>query len=85
MLLERSLSAQKSCTMWMASSRARLWSQVRTEIVKFLESKGLFRGTRPNPMVLGVCSRSGDVIEPLMRPQWCVSHNALCHRLAMSM
>lgn len=47
-------------------------AQVRTTIVEFLESKGLFRGTRPNPMVLGLCSRSGDVIEPLMRPQWCV-------------
>lgn len=44
---------------------------MRKTIVEFLESKGLFRGTRPNPMVLGLCSRSGDVIEPLMRPQWC--------------
>lgn len=44
--------------------------QVRKTIVEFLEGKGLFRGTRPNPMVLGLCSRSGDVIEPLMRPQW---------------
>ena len=38
--------------------------------MEFLEGRGLFRGTRPNPMVLGLCSRSGDVIEPLMRPQW---------------
>jgi valyl-tRNA synthetase len=41
--------------------------------VEFLEGRGLFRGTRPNPMVLGLCSRSGDVIEPLMRPQWWVT------------
>ena len=41
--------------------------------MEFLESKGLFRGTQPNPMVLGQSSRSKDVIEPLMRPQWCGS------------
>ena len=51
--------------------------QVRKTIVEFLEGKGLFRGTRPNPMVLGLCSRSGDVIEPLMRPQWWVTMAAL--------
>ena len=34
--------------------------------MEFLEGRGLFRGTRPNPMVLGLCSRSGDVIEPLI-------------------
>lgn len=51
--------------------------QVRKTIIEFLEGKGLFRGTRPNPMVLGLCSRSGDVIEPLMRPQWWVTMAAL--------
>jgi len=46
--------------------------QVRRTITEFLDSKGLFRGTADNKMSLGLCSRSKDVIEPLMRPQWWV-------------
>lgn len=41
---------------------------VRNKIKKDLESMGLLRGEAPNPMRLGLCSRSKDVIEPLMRP-----------------
>ena len=37
------------------------------------DGKGLFRGKTPNKMVIGVCSRSGDIIEPLVQPQWFVS------------
>ncbi|ORY90506.1 valyl-tRNA synthetase [Syncephalastrum racemosum] len=43
---------------------------VRKQIVKDLEAKGLFVGVRDNPMTVPVCSKSGDVIEPLMKPQW---------------
>lgn len=46
--------------------------QVRRTITEFLDKKGLFRGTADNKMSLGICSRSKDVIEPLMRPQWWV-------------
>lgn len=46
---------------------------VRRTIVEFLKSKGLFRGVEDNPMRLGICSRSGDVIEPVLKPQWWVS------------
>ena len=31
---------------------------------------GLSRGEAPNPMRLGLCSRTKDVIEPLLSPQW---------------
>lgn len=34
--------------------------------------QGLLRGVADNPMRLGVCSRSGDVIEPMLKPQWYV-------------
>ena len=47
-------------------------AQVRKTITQYLESNGLFRGTADNKMSLGLCSRSKDVIEPLMRPQWWV-------------
>jgi len=46
---------------------------VRNQIIKDLEAKGLFRGKLNNPMRLGFCHRSGDVIEPLLRPQWYVN------------
>lgn len=39
----------------------------------FLKEKGLFRGTQDNQMRLGISSRSKDVIEPVLKPQWWVS------------
>ena len=47
--------------------------QARVEIVKWLEAEGLFRGTEGNAMRLGTCSRSSDVIEPVIKPQWWVN------------
>lgn len=44
----------------------------RVAVVKDLESKGLFRGVADNAMRLGICSRSNDVIEPMIKPQWFV-------------
>lgn len=46
--------------------------KTRVTIVEFLKSKGLFRGVADNAMRLGLCSRSKDVIEPLLKPQWWV-------------
>ena len=47
--------------------------EARTAVVAALQAKGLLRGTADNPMRLGLCSRSKDVIEPVMKPQWWVS------------
>lgn len=44
----------------------------RNQILKDLDAKKLFRGKSPNQMRLGFCSRSGDVIEPFLKPQWYV-------------
>ncbi len=44
----------------------------RVAITEALKAKGLFRGEKPNPMRLGVCSRTGDIIEPMLKPQWYV-------------
>ena len=47
--------------------------KARFEIVKDLTERGLFKGSRPNPgMRLGVSSRTKDVIEPVLKPQWWV-------------
>ena len=44
----------------------------RIEVEKALEAKGLLRGKEKNKMRLGICSRSGDIIEPYLTPQWWV-------------
>eukprot|EP01113_Clastostelium_recurvatum_P006197 TRINITY_DN1280_c0_g1_i1.p1 TRINITY_DN1280_c0_g1~~TRINITY_DN1280_c0_g1_i1.p1 ORF type:complete len:1101 (-),score=423.01 TRINITY_DN1280_c0_g1_i1:24-3326(-) len=49
----------------------------RNAVIKALEEKGLYRGKKPNPMRLGVCSRSNDVIEPRLMPQWWVKCDGL--------
>ena len=41
-------------------------------MVEWLKELGLFRGTEGNKMRLGLCSRSNDVIEPIIKPQWWV-------------
>ncbi|CAL8073722.1 unnamed protein product [Calicophoron daubneyi] len=35
-----------------------------------LQQLGLYHGEADNPMVVPICSRSKDVIEPLLKPQW---------------
>jgi valyl-tRNA synthetase len=42
-------------------------------VVDFLKAQGLYRGIHDNPMRLGISSRSKDVIEPLLKPQWWVA------------
>lgn len=45
----------------------------RRAVVEALKAKGLYVETKDNPMVVPVCERSGDVIEPVMKPQWWVN------------
>mmetsp|Transcript_21894 Transcript_21894/g.70740 ORF Transcript_21894/g.70740 Transcript_21894/m.70740 type:complete len:1233 (+) Transcript_21894:79-3777(+) len=47
--------------------------EARVKVTEALEAKGLFRGKSGNEMRLGICSRSKDVIEPMLKPQWWVS------------
>lgn len=54
----------------------------RVEVEKALAAQGLLRGKEPNPMSLPVCSRSGDVVEPLLKPQWWVNCKDLAKRSA---
>ncbi|XP_012938411.1 valine--tRNA ligase [Aplysia californica] len=44
----------------------------RKAVLQALKDLGLYRGTKDNPMVVPICSRSKDVIEPLLKPQWYV-------------
>ncbi|KAF1832391.1 hypothetical protein BDW02DRAFT_625714 [Decorospora gaudefroyi] len=49
----------------------------RYSVVTQLKEEGLFVKTEPNPMKVPICSRSGDVIEPIMKPQWWMRMKAL--------
>jgi valyl-tRNA synthetase len=40
----------------------------RVTIFKDLEALGLLKGKKPNPMRLGLCSKSNDIIEPYLKP-----------------
>jgi valyl-tRNA synthetase len=52
----------------------------RIAIEAALKEKGLLRGKEDNKMRLGLCSRSGDVIEPMLTPQWYVNCNSMAER-----
>lgn len=49
----------------------------RIAIEKELEEMGMLRGKVPNKMRLGLCSRSGDIIEPMTTPQWFVNCDSM--------
>lgn len=39
--------------------------------------QGLYRGSQNNEMRLGTCSRTSDVVEPMIKPQWFVNCNGM--------
>ena len=52
----------------------------RVKMEKDLEAMGLYRGKEVNKMRLGLCSRSGDIIEPMLTPQWYVNCSSMAAR-----
>lgn len=44
----------------------------RKAILVALKELGLFRNVVNNPMVVPICSRSKDIVEPIIKPQWWV-------------
>ncbi|KAI5780694.1 valyl-tRNA synthetase [Peziza echinospora] len=49
----------------------------RRVVVEKLKELGLYVEVKDNPMTVPLCSKSKDVIEPLMKPQWWVKQQAL--------
>ncbi|KAG6454903.1 valine--tRNA ligase [Manduca sexta] len=45
---------------------------VRRELVKKLDELKLYRETKDHSMVVPMCSRTKDVVEPMLKPQWWV-------------
>ncbi|CAI9285514.1 unnamed protein product [Lactuca saligna] len=51
--------------------------EARVAITEALKSNELYKGEEKNEIRLGVCSRSNDVIEPMIKPQWYVNCNGI--------
>ncbi|ODV98039.1 hypothetical protein PACTADRAFT_47861 [Pachysolen tannophilus NRRL Y-2460] len=49
----------------------------RALVIEKLKEKGLFVEQKDNEMTIPTCSRSGDVIEPYLKPQWWVSQKSM--------
>ena len=52
----------------------------RKAVQSALDKLGLYRGTADNPMVVPICSRSKDIVEPLIKPQWYVKCDAMAKK-----
>jgi len=52
----------------------------RIAIEQALDKKGLLRGKEPNKMRLALCQRSGDILEPMITPQWYVNCSGMAKR-----
>lgn len=49
----------------------------RKAVIEALKEKKLYIDEQPNPMSVPICSRSGDVVEPVLKPQWWVKSKVL--------
>ncbi|KAK4704184.1 valyl-tRNA synthetase, partial [Phenoliferia sp. Uapishka_3] len=49
----------------------------RVAVIEKLKGMGLYEGDADNPMAIPICSKSGDIIESVMKPQWWVSCKAM--------
>ncbi|TNN81671.1 Valine--tRNA ligase [Liparis tanakae] len=47
--------------------------EARKTVLQALKDRGQFIEIKDNPMVVPVCSRSKDIVEPLLKPQWYVA------------
>ncbi|OLL25391.1 Valine--tRNA ligase, mitochondrial 1 [Neolecta irregularis DAH-3] len=69
----------KSCGMQELEGLDRL--AVRAKTCDLLNKKGLYSGKKNHTMHLARCSRSGDIIEPMLRPQWFIMTTPLAERV----
>jgi valyl-tRNA synthetase len=53
--------------------------EARIKVEEEMKKLGLYVDKKNNPMRLGICSRSGDIIEPMLTPQWWMN----CDELAV--
>jgi valyl-tRNA synthetase len=53
---------------------------VRRQLLNDLKERGLYRDSKENEMILPISSRSKDIIEPLLKPQWYVNSKTMAQR-----
>ena len=53
---------------------------VREKLREDLASMGLYRGREPHSLALARCSRTGDILEPRLMPQWFVECGGMAER-----
>jgi valyl-tRNA synthetase len=49
----------------------------RKKVIKQLESLNLLKDIKDHEMKLPLCSRTGDVLEPMLKSQWFIKSNQL--------
>ncbi|AOA63904.1 Valine--tRNA ligase, mitochondrial [Komagataella phaffii] len=49
----------------------------RQIVIDDLKALNLYEGEEPNEMTIPTCSRSGDIIEPYLKPQWWVAQDKM--------
>ncbi|CAG9534339.1 unnamed protein product [Cercopithifilaria johnstoni] len=54
--------------------------EARDAVLDALKKKGLFRGQTDNPMVVPLCGRTKDIIEPILKSQWYVKCDQMAQR-----
>jgi valyl-tRNA synthetase len=52
----------------------------RVQVLEDMKEKDIFRGTSPNPMRIGICGKTKDIIEPFLKPQWWVNCDDMAKR-----
>ncbi|CAA2978052.1 Valine--tRNA ligase [Olea europaea subsp. europaea] len=55
--------------------------EARVAVTEALKEKGLYRGDKNNEMRLGICSRTNDVVEPLIKPSGMLTVKAWPNKL----
>lgn len=53
---------------------------VRQKLLEDMKTRGLYRDSKDNEMIIPICSRSKDIIEPLLKPQWYVNCKTMAKR-----
>ena len=54
--------------------------EARKEIIKALKEINLYKETTNNPLEVPICSRSKDVVEPLIKPQWYIKSEEMAQK-----
>eukprot|EP01132_Coremiostelium_polycephalum_P010657 gene10657-13054_t len=54
--------------------------EARPIVIEELKKMGLYLEKKPHPTTLAFCSRSGDLLEPILQPQWYVKSKEMADR-----